>query len=83
MTKQHHTCPDCEGAAWVLAYRLRYKKTLEAPNRIVVWDVRKDIEYTTDRFSFKDCKIEMSYENGIKQEKWCGAKVILEVYVRA
>ena len=67
---------------WVLGYRLRYKKTLEAPNRIVVWDVRKNLEFITDKFSFEDCKIEMSYENSIKQEKLCGAKVILEVYVR-
>ena len=67
---------------WVLGYRLRYKKTLDAPNRIVVWDMRKNIEYTTDKFSFEICKIEMSFGNSIKQEKYCGAKVILEVYIK-
>lgn len=67
---------------WVLAYRLRYKKTLTAPNRLVVWDVREDYEYETDKFELVNCKIVMAYGNSIKQEKVCGAKLILEVYVR-
>ena len=66
---------------WILAYRLRYKKTLEEPNRLVVWDVRKGIEYNTDSFELEGCKIVMKYGNSIKQEKQCGAKLILEVYI--
>lgn len=67
---------------WILAYRLRYKKTLKAPNRLVVWDVRKNYEYETDRFELEGCKIVMAYGNSIKQEKLCGAKLILEVYIQ-
>ena len=67
---------------WVLAYRLRYKKTLKAPNRLVVWDVRENHEYETDHFELEGCKIVMAYGNSIKQEKSCGAKLILEVYVK-
>jgi len=67
---------------WVLAYRLRYKKTLKAPNRLVVWDVRENYEYETDHFELEGCKIVMSYGNSIKQEKACGAKLILEVYIK-
>mgnify|MGYP006083728877 CR=1 FL=1 len=67
-------------AGWVLAFRLRYKKTLEAPNRLVVWDMENDTEYETDKFEMEDCKIVVAYGNQIKQEKWCGAKMILEVY---
>ena len=63
-----------------LRYRLRYKKTLPEPNRIVVWDVEKNEEYTTDKFEFKGCTIKMAYGNSVKQEKTCGAKVILEVW---
>ena len=66
---------------WILAYRLRYKKTLKEPNRLVVWDVRKGIEYETDSFELEGCKIVMKYGNSIKQEKQCGAKLILEVYI--
>jgi len=64
-----------------LRFRLRYKKTLKPPNRIVVWDVEKNKEYTTDRFELNDCTIKMAYENSIEQEKLCGAKVILEVWI--
>ena len=67
---------------WILAYRLRYKKTLPEPNRLVVWDVRKGIEYNTDSFELEGCKIVMKYGNSIKQEKQCGAKLILEVYIQ-
>ena len=66
--------------AWTLTHRLRYKKTLEAPNRLVVWDMKDGSEYETDRFEMEDCKIVVAYGNQIKQEKWCGAKMILEVY---
>lgn len=69
-------------AKWVLAYRLRYKKTLTPPNRLVVWDVRENYEYETDHFELEGCKIVMAYGNSIKQEKACGAKLILEVYVK-
>jgi hypothetical protein len=67
---------------WILAYRLRYKKTLPEPNRLVVWDVRKEVEYETDSFELEGCKIVMKYGNSIKQEKQCGAKLILEVYIQ-
>lgn len=67
---------------WTLAYRLRYKKTLPEPNRLVVWDVRKGTEYETDSFELEGCKIVMKYGNSIKQEKQCGAKLILEVYIQ-
>jgi len=47
---------------------------------LVVWDVRENYEYETDKFELVNCKIVMAYGNSIKQEKACGAKLILEVY---
>ena len=29
---------------WVLAYRARYNRWLKEPNRLVVWDVRNNVE---------------------------------------
>ncbi len=63
-----------------LLYRLRYKKTLEAPKKIVVWDVRNNKEYITSKFEMKGVNIKMKYGNSQKQEKVCGAMVILEVW---
>ena len=54
-------------AEWTLTHRLRYKKTLEAPNRLVVWDMKDGSEYETDRFEMEDCKIVVAYGNQIKQ----------------
>ena len=33
-------------------------------------------------FELENCKIKIKYENSIKQEKQCGAKMIIEIYVR-
>ena len=63
-----------------LLYRIRYKKTLPEPKRIVVWDVENNREYVTDKFHMENCTVEMSYGNSIQQEKRCGAKVILEIF---
>ena len=63
-------------------FRLRYNKNLPEPNRLVVWDVKNDKEYTTSHFELDGCKIVMAYGNSIKQEKLCGAKLILEVYIK-
>lgn len=63
-----------------LLYRIRYKKTLQEPKRIVVWDVENNREYVTDKFHMENCTVEMSYGNSIQQEKRCGAKVILEIF---
>ena len=60
-------------------FRLRYNKNLPEPNRLVVWDVKNDREYTTSHFDLTGCRISMFYGNSIKQEKACGAKFILEV----
>jgi hypothetical protein len=43
---------------------------------------RRGIEYETDSFELEGCKIVMKYGNSIKQEKQCGAKLILEVYIQ-
>ena len=52
-----------------LLYRIRYKKTLQEPKRIVVWDVENNREYVTDKFHMENCTVEMSYGNSIQQEK--------------
>lgn len=62
-------------------FRIRYKKTLKNTGKpIVVWDMKKDIEYTTDSFELSNCSIRMYFGNSIKQEKACGATTILEVF---
>jgi hypothetical protein len=33
-------------------------------------------------FELDNCKIKIKYENSIKQEKQCGAKMIIEIYVK-
>jgi len=67
---------------WIRAYRLHYKKTLTAPNRIVVHDLRKGTVYTTDHFDLENCKITMAWENAVSDAKRCGAKVELNVWVK-
>ena len=67
---------------WVLAYRARYNRWLKEPNRLVVWDVRNNVEKQLSEFELENCKIKIKYENSIKQEKQCGAKMIIEIYVR-
>ena len=67
---------------WVLAYRARYNRWLKEPNRLVVWDVRNNVEKQMSEFELENCKIKIKYENSIKQEKQCGAKMIIEIYVR-
>ena len=61
-------------------FRLRYNRNLPEPNRLVVWDVKNNKEYTTSHFDLTGCRISMFYGNSIKQEKRCGAKLILEVW---
>lgn len=61
-------------------YRLRYNKNKPPPNRLIVWDVKNNKEYATDRFTLDNCTINMFYGNSKAQEKACGAKLILEVY---
>ena len=61
-------------------FRIRYKKTLPEPKRLVVWDTKKNKEYITDKFELKNCDIKMVYGNSKAQELLCGAKAILEVY---
>ena len=56
---------------WVLAYRLRYKKTLKAPNRLVVWDVRENYEYETDKFELVNCKIGLWKLYKARESMWC------------
>jgi len=67
---------------WVLAYRARYNRWLKEPNRLVVWDVRNNVEKQMSKFELDNCKIKIKYGNSIKQEKECGAKMIIEIYVR-
>ena len=67
---------------WILAYRARYNRWLKEPNRLVVWDVRNNVEKQMSDFELENCKIKIKYENSIKQEKQCGAKMIIEIYVR-
>ena len=71
-----------ESKEWVLAYRARYNRWLKEPNRLVVWDVRNNIEKQMSEFELDNCRIKIKYENSIKQEKQCGAKMIIEIYVR-
>tara|TARA_R100000406_G_C3023422_1_gene101140 strand:- start:22 stop:243 length:222 start_codon:yes stop_codon:yes gene_type:complete len=61
-------------------FRIRYKKTLPEPNRLVVWDVNQGTEYECSSFELKNCDIKMIYGNSKAQEIQCGAKAILEVY---
>ena len=61
-------------------YRIRYKKTLHEPKRLVVWDMKKNEEYITDKFELKNCDIRMVFGNSKAQELKCKAKAILEVY---
>ena len=61
-------------------FRLRYKKTAPEPNRLIVWDCVKNIEYATDRFELDNCNIRMHYGNAKSQEIKCGARMILEIY---
>lgn len=62
-------------------YRIRYNKNLKSTGKpIIIWDVKKEIEYTTDCFELDNCKIQIVFGNSIKQEKACGATTILKVW---
>ena len=61
-------------------FRLRYNRNAPEPNRLIVWDIKNNKEYKTSHFDLDNCRISMYYGNSIKQEKTCGAKLILEVW---
>jgi hypothetical protein len=62
-------------------FRIRYKKTLKQSGKpIVVWDVKNNVEYTTDSFELDNCSIKVIFGNAIGPEKTCGATTILEVF---
>tara|TARA_B110001454_G_C12471284_1_gene330462 strand:+ start:113 stop:454 length:342 start_codon:yes stop_codon:yes gene_type:complete len=69
-------------APWVLRYRARYNRWLQEPNRLIVWDMQTNKEKQLSLFELENCKIRIKYENSIKQEKVCKAKMIIEIYVR-
>lgn len=67
---------------WVLRYRARYNRWLKEPNRLIVWDVKENVETHMSKFELENCKIKIQYGNSIKQEKACKAKMIIEIYLR-
>ena len=64
-------------------FRLRYNRNAPEPNRLIVWDIKNNKEYKTSHFDLDNCRISMYYGNSIKQEKTCGAKLILEVWKKS
>jgi len=59
--------------------RIYYKKTLEEPNKLIVYDEETGETIITNKFTQDNCTVNVEYGNSQGAEKRCGAKAVMWV----
>lgn len=64
------------------AFKVYYCKSLKSTGQpIVVQDMEKNSEYSTDKIEFKNVNVKMTFNNADGKAKNRGATTILEIYL--